>query len=64
MSNALFIIYTLALIYVAYQLGKDRGTYLASERAVDMMIAMGFLATRNNGEEIIKIKDIEDDSSK
>ena len=63
-DNLYFIIGISAIIYFSYKLGKDRGTYLASEKAVDMMIAMGFLATRNNGEEIIKIKDIEDDSSK
>lgn len=50
MPNILFIIYTVALIYVAYQLGKDRGTYLASERAVDIMIAMGYLKENAKGQ--------------
>ena len=35
---------------MSYKLGKDRGTMLASERAVDIMIAMGYLKERANGE--------------
>ena len=38
------------IIYFSYRLGKDRGTLLASERAVDMMIAMGYLKEKANGE--------------
>lgn len=39
-----------AIIYTSYKLGKDRGTMLASERAVDIMIAMGYLKEKTNGE--------------
>ena len=41
---------------MSYKLGKDRGTMLASERAVDIMIAMGYLKERADGE-IEKVND-------
>ena len=31
-----------AIIYISFKLGKEKGTMLASERAVDIMIAMGY----------------------
>ena len=39
-----------AIIYISFKLGKERGTMLASERAVDIMIAMGYLKEKTNGE--------------
>lgn len=38
------------IIYFSYRLGKDRGTLLASERVVDIMIAMGYLKENVKGE--------------
>ena len=49
-----------AIIYMSYKLGKDRGTMLASERAVDLMIAMGYLKERADGE----IEKVNDEQSK
>ena len=46
----IFIMFVSAIIYTSYKLGKDRGTMLASERAVDIMIAMGYLKEKTNGE--------------
>ena len=43
MEIVLFFTGISAIIYMSYKLGKDRGTMLASERAVDLMIAMGIL---------------------
>jgi len=48
------------IIYMSYKLGKDRGTMLASERAVDLMIAMGYLKERADGE----IEKVNDEQSK
>ena len=45
------------IIYFSYRLGIDRGTYLASERTVDIMIAMGYLEEKDPGEIIKKSKD-------
>ena len=39
-----------AIIYISFKLGKEKGTMLASERAVDIMIAMGYLKEKTNGE--------------
>ena len=39
-----------AIIYISFKLGKERGTMLASARAVDTMIAMGYLKEKPNGE--------------
>ena len=50
MEIVLFFTGISAIIYMSYKLGKDRGTMLASERAVDIMIAMGYLKERANGE--------------
>ncbi len=49
-----------AIIYISFKLGKERGTMLASERAIDMMIAMGYLKEKANGE----IKKVDDEQSK
>jgi hypothetical protein len=49
-DNVYFILGIAIIIYFSYRLGIDRGTYLASERAVDMMIAMGLLKEKANGE--------------
>ena len=49
-----------AIIYISFKLGKERGTILASERAIDMMIAMGYLKEKANGE----IKKVDDEQSK
>jgi len=59
-DNLYFIIGISAIIYFSYRLGKDRGTLLASERAVDMMIAMGYLKEKANGE----IEKVDDEQSK
>jgi len=48
------------IIYFSYRLGKDRGTLLASERVVDMMIAMGYLKEKANGE----IEKVDNEQSK
>ena len=60
MDNVYFILGIAMIIYFSYRLGKDRGTYLASERAVDMMIAMGYLKENVKGE----IEAIDDEQSK
>ena len=49
-----------AIIYISFKLGKERGTILASERAIDMMIAMAYLKEKANGE----IKKDDDEQSK
>ena len=59
-DNLYFIIGISAIIYFSYKLGKDKGTLLASERAVDMMIAMGYLKEKANGE----IEKADDEQSK
>ena len=56
MEILLFFTGISTIIYMSYKLGKDRGTMLASERAVDIMIAMGYLKERADGE-IIKVND-------
>lgn len=56
MDNLYFILGIGIIIYISYKLGKDRGTLLASERAVDTMIAMGFLKENDKGE-IEKVND-------
>jgi len=59
-DNLYFILGIAMIIYFSYRLGKDRGTLLASERAVDMMIAMGYLKEKANGE----IEKVNDEQSK
>ena len=49
-----------AIIYISFKLGKEKGTMLASERAVDIMIAMGYLKEKANGE----IEKVSDEQSK
>jgi len=60
MEIVLFFTGISAIIYMSYKLGKDRGTILASERAVDLMIAMGYLKERADGE----IEKVNDEQSK
>ena len=60
MEILLFFTGISAIIYMSYKLGKDRGTMLASERAVDIMIAMGYLKEREDGE----IQKVNDEQSK
>jgi hypothetical protein len=50
MENLYFILGIGIVVYLSYQLGKDRGTLLASERVVDIMIAMGYLKENVKGE--------------
>ena len=50
MEIILFFTGISAIIYMSYKLGEDRGRMLASERAVDIMIAMGYLKEKANGE--------------
>ena len=49
MENLYFILGIGIVVYLSYQLGKDR-TLLASERVVDIMIAMGYLKENVKGE--------------
>ena len=60
MDNLYFILGISAIIYFSYRLGKEKGTLLASERAVDIMIAMGYLKEKANGE----IEKVNDEQSK
>jgi hypothetical protein len=60
MEIVLFFTGISAIIYMSYKLGKDRGTMLASERAIDLMIAMGYLKERSDGE----IEKVNDEQSK
>tara|TARA_X000000368_G_C22526011_1_gene491377 strand:- start:24 stop:206 length:183 start_codon:yes stop_codon:yes gene_type:complete len=60
MEILLFFTGISAIIYMSYKLGKDHGTMLASERAVDIMIAMGYLKEKANGE----IEKVSDEQSK
>jgi len=60
MEIVLFFTGISTIIYMSYKLGKDRGTMLASERAVDLMIAMGYLKERADGE----IEKVNDEQSK
>ena len=60
MEIVLFFTGISVIIYMSYKLGKDRGTMLASERAIDLMIAMGYLKERADGE----IEKVNDEQSK
>ena len=59
-DNLYFIIGISAIIYFSYKLGKEKGILLASERAVENLILMGFLKEKENGE----IEKVEDEQSK
>ena len=56
----IFVLFISAIIFISFRLGKERGTMLASERAVDIMIAMGYLKEREDGE----IQKVNDEQSK
>ena len=60
MDNLYFIIGISAIIYFSYKLGKEKGILLASERAVENLILMGFLKEKENGE----IEKVDDEQSK
>lgn len=60
MDNLYFILGISAIIYFSYKLGKEKGILLASERAVEHLILMGFLKEKENGE----IEKADDDQSK
>ena len=49
-DNLYFIVGVGAIIYFSYRLGKEKGIMLASERAVEHLILMGFLKEKENGE--------------
>ena len=55
----IFVLFISAIIFISFRLGKERGTMLASERAVDIMIAMGYLKEKTNGE----IEKVDDEKS-
>ena len=55
----IFVLFISAIIFISFRLGKERGTMLASERAVDIMIAMGYLKEKTNGE----IENVDDEKS-
>lgn len=56
MDSLYFIIGVVAIIYFSYRLGKEQGTLSASEKAVDIMIALGYLEEKDNGEIGKKLK--------
>lgn len=49
MDNLYFIVGITAIIYFSYRLGREKGILLASERAVEHLILMGFLKEKENG---------------
>ena len=55
----IFVLFISAIIFISFRLGKERGTMLASERAVDIMIAMGYLKEKTNSE----IEKVDDEKS-
>tara|TARA_B100000029_G_C17151816_1_gene806302 strand:- start:244 stop:414 length:171 start_codon:yes stop_codon:yes gene_type:complete len=50
--------YVLGIVGIAFMLGYDYAYARASGKVVDELIKHGFLASKNNGTEIIKIKDL------
>jgi ABC-type iron transport system FetAB permease component len=50
METLTFILGIFAIIYLSYRLGKEKGILMASERAVEHLILMGFLKEKENGE--------------
>ena len=55
----IFVLFISAIIFISFRLGKERGTMLARERAVDILIAMGYLKEKTNGE----IENVDDEKS-
>ena len=52
-NTFLFLIYLVVLVWCAYTIGKNTGVKMASERAIDMLLAMGVLKELPN-KEIVK----------
>lgn len=49
----LFLGYVAVMVWCAYTIGKNTGVRLASERAIDMLLAMGIIKELPN-KEIVK----------
>ena len=58
MNPMLITAYVLGIVGIAFMLGYDYAYARASGKEIDELIKHGFLASRNNGSEIIKIKDL------
>tara|TARA_B100000686_G_scaffold190020_2_gene196710 strand:+ start:5787 stop:5969 length:183 start_codon:yes stop_codon:yes gene_type:complete len=58
MNPMLITAYVLGIVGIAFMLGYDYAYARASGKVIDELIKHGFLASRNNGSEIIKIKDL------
>ncbi len=58
MSPILLTAYVLGIVGIAFMLGYDYANGRATGRIIDELIRHGFLASRKNGTEIIKIKDL------
>lgn len=58
MSPIMLTAYVLGIVGIAFMLGYDYAYARASGKVVDELIKHGFLASKNNGTEIIKIKDL------
>ena len=52
-NTFLFLCYVAVLVWCAYSIGKNTGVRLASERAIDMLLAMGIIKELPN-KEIVK----------
>tara|TARA_B100000900_G_scaffold409572_1_gene425735 strand:+ start:2708 stop:2899 length:192 start_codon:yes stop_codon:yes gene_type:complete len=52
-NTFLFLIYLAVLVWCAYTIGKNTGVRMASERAIDMLLAMGVIKELPN-KEIVK----------
>lgn len=52
-NTFLFLGYLAVLVWCAYSIGKNTGVRMASERAIDMLLAMGILKELPN-KEIVK----------
>ena len=52
-NTFLFLTYLAVLVWCAYTIGKNTGVRMASERAIDMLLAMGVIKELPN-KEIVK----------
>ena len=52
-NTFLFLCYVAVMVWCAYTIGKNTGVRMASERAIDMLLAMGVIKELPN-KEIVK----------
>ena len=49
-NTFLFLIYLAVLVWCAYTIGKNTGVRIASEKAIDLLLAMGIIKELPNKE--------------